>query len=184
MTFLDVDECEERIHSCGYGAECVNKPGSHECSCPVGHTGDPHHGCSRSQQKCIKDSDCSLNENCIQPGVCVCPVPYYTDVLDNNLCKSMKCLINIRQRCLLTNESAFRPLRPVPVRRQRAVYAQRPAEMSVLTRLQRRPAARLRGRRRVQGQPLRPGIAMHKRKGTLQVYLSRRDQRRPLLRRM
>lgn len=88
-TFLDIDECEEKIHSCGYGSECINKPGTHECLCPDGYSGDPHHGCSRSQKKCIKDSDCLLNENCIQPGVCVCPVPYYTDVLDNNRCKSM-----------------------------------------------------------------------------------------------
>lgn len=86
--FLDVDECEEKIHSCGYGAECTNTPGSHECSCPDGYSGDANRGCSRSQKKCIKDSDCLLNENCIQPGVCVCPVPYYTDILDDNLCKS------------------------------------------------------------------------------------------------
>lgn len=94
--FADVDECEEKIHSCGYGAECTNKQGTHECSCPDGYGGDPYRGCSRSQKKCIKDSDCSMNENCIQPGVCVCPVPYYTDVLDNNTCKSMEYLAVIR----------------------------------------------------------------------------------------
>lgn len=99
--YLDVDECEEKIHLCGYGAECINKPGSHECVCPTEYSGDPYRGCSRSQKKCIKDSDCLINENCIQPGVCVCPVPFYTDVLDNNLCKSTHfnffifCLSNI-----------------------------------------------------------------------------------------
>lgn len=85
-----MDECEEKLNSCGYGAECINKPGSYECICADGYIGDPIRGCSLNQKKCIKDSDCLKNENCIQPGVCVCPLPFYTDVQDNNLCKSMK----------------------------------------------------------------------------------------------
>jgi len=74
---------------CGYGAECINLPGSHQCICPHGYGGDPYNGlCSPAQKRCTNDHECKANEKCVQPGECVCPPPFYTDPLDGNLCKS------------------------------------------------------------------------------------------------
>lgn len=86
----DINECDRTRHqSCGYGAECINLPGSYECQCPPGYSGDAYNGaCSPSQVRCISDNECSANEKCIQPGECICPPPYYTDPQDNNKCKS------------------------------------------------------------------------------------------------
>lgn len=87
---LDVNECEEGRQVCGYGAECINRPGSHDCVCPRGYTGDPYNGvCSPNRVKCVNDGDCSPNEKCVQPGECVCPPPFFTDQVDGNKCKSM-----------------------------------------------------------------------------------------------
>lgn len=87
---LDINECEEGRQVCGYGAECINRPGSHDCVCPRGYTGDPYNGvCSPSRVKCVNDGDCSPNEKCVQPGECVCPPPFFTDQVDGNKCKSM-----------------------------------------------------------------------------------------------
>jgi len=87
---LDINECEEGRQVCGYGAECINRPGSHECVCPRGYTGDPYNSiCSPSRVKCVSDGDCSPNEKCVQPGECVCPPPFFTDQVDGNKCKSM-----------------------------------------------------------------------------------------------
>lgn len=74
---------------CGYGAECINLSGSHQCVCPHGYGGDPYNGlCSPAQKRCTSDNECKANEKCVQPGECVCPPPFYTDALDGNLCKS------------------------------------------------------------------------------------------------
>jgi len=74
---------------CGYGAECINLPGSHQCVCPHGYGGDPYNGlCSPAQKRCTNDHECKANEKCVQPGECVCPPPFYTDPLNGNLCKS------------------------------------------------------------------------------------------------
>lgn len=74
---------------CGYGAECINIPGAHQCVCPHGYGGDPYNGlCSPAQKRCTNDNECKANEKCVQPGECVCPPPFYTDPLDGNLCKS------------------------------------------------------------------------------------------------
>lgn len=86
---LDINECEESRTACGYGAECVNLKGSHKCVCPKGHSGDPFHGvCSPDQVRCVQDGDCLPNEKCVQPGECVCPLPFYQDMQDGNKCKS------------------------------------------------------------------------------------------------
>lgn len=85
----DINECLESRHMCSYGAECINQPGSHQCVCPLGTSGDPYHGvCSPNQVRCVADNDCLANEKCVQPGECVCPPPFFTDALDNNKCKS------------------------------------------------------------------------------------------------
>ena len=56
--FVDINECEEGKQVCGYGAECVNKPGKYECICPRGYTGDPYNSvCSPSRVKCVNDGD-------------------------------------------------------------------------------------------------------------------------------
>lgn len=41
---IDVNECAENQHSCGFGAECINRAGSYECLCPPGYDGDAYHG--------------------------------------------------------------------------------------------------------------------------------------------
>lgn len=88
-TCTDIDECSEGYQVCGYGAECENTPGAHKCYCPKGYSGDPYHGhCAPAQRRCAADKECSTNEKCVQPGECVCPPPYWTDVNDNNKCKS------------------------------------------------------------------------------------------------
>lgn len=85
----DVNECTEGHKACGYGAECINLPGSFECHCPHGYSGDPYNGlCAPSQKRCISDNECSVNEKCVQPGECICPPPYFSDPLDNNKCKN------------------------------------------------------------------------------------------------
>lgn len=85
----DIDECVEGRQVCGYGAECINRLGSHECRCPPGQSGDPYNGvCTLDQVRCVADSDCSSNEKCVQPGECVCPPPFFTDPHDDNKCKS------------------------------------------------------------------------------------------------
>lgn len=87
--FIDVNECTEGRQVCGYGAECLNAPGSYKCICPHGYSGDPFNGvCSPDQVRCVSDSDCSANEKCVQPGECVCPPPFFMDLLDGNKCKS------------------------------------------------------------------------------------------------
>lgn len=86
---IDVNECIEGQHVCGYGAECINKPGGYECACPIGYGGDPYHGlCAPPQRRCASDRECGLNEKCVQPGECVCPPPYFLDTSDGNKCKS------------------------------------------------------------------------------------------------
>lgn len=85
----DINECTEGRQVCGYGAECINRPGSYECVCPHGYGGDPYNGlCSPAQKRCTSDNECKANEKCVQPGECVCPPPFYTDALDGNHCKN------------------------------------------------------------------------------------------------
>lgn len=84
---LDVNECS-MFGTCGYGAECVNLHGSYKCLCPDGYSGDPYRVCAPNQVRCSIDSDCSPNEKCVQPGNCICPPPYFTDINDSNKCKS------------------------------------------------------------------------------------------------
>ncbi|KAG8232834.1 hypothetical protein J437_LFUL013160, partial [Ladona fulva] len=98
----DVNECTEIRQVCGFGAECINRPGTHECVCPTGFSGDPYHGvCSPDQIRCINDGDCQPNEKCVQPGECVCPPPFFTDALDGNKCKSPceRFLCGINAKC-------------------------------------------------------------------------------------
>lgn len=87
---IDINECEENGRQiCGFGAICINTLGSHECQCPRGYSGDPYNGlCAPAQKRCSNDQECSANEKCVQPGECVCPPPYFTDLSDQSKCKS------------------------------------------------------------------------------------------------
>lgn len=61
MDFLiDVDECEINAHNCAIHANCVNTPGSFQCSCKEGWVGNGvtcvgkyhvHHLCLRRQRE-------------------------------------------------------------------------------------------------------------------------------------
>lgn len=85
----DIDECSKSLQACGYGAECLNTVGSYECRCPPGYGGDAYNGiCAPSQKRCLGDSECGVNEKCVQPGECICPPPFYADIQDNNKCKN------------------------------------------------------------------------------------------------
>ena len=39
-TSLDIDECSANSHSCDANAICNNTPGSYNCMCKPGYTGD------------------------------------------------------------------------------------------------------------------------------------------------
>ncbi|UYV71427.1 dp [Cordylochernes scorpioides] len=82
----DIDECSEikEFSACGAHAECINQPGSYECICPAGYSGDPKKGCSLIEIGCkANGKDCPKNQQCVQ-GQCRCLPPY---VLEGQDCK-------------------------------------------------------------------------------------------------
>lgn len=108
---VDINECAEQAQICGFGAECFNQPGTYECACPNGYSGDPYNGlCSPAQKKCLSDKECPENERCVQPGECACSPPYFIDPQDKNICKSpcerfacglnAKCIPNDPPKCV------------------------------------------------------------------------------------
>lgn len=48
---VDVDECTEEptaaAQACGANAICTNRPGTYDCACPPGFTGNPFSGCEK-----------------------------------------------------------------------------------------------------------------------------------------
>ena len=38
----DVDECNDRRHTCDANANCSNASGSYHCTCKEGYTGEGH----------------------------------------------------------------------------------------------------------------------------------------------
>ena len=38
--YTDIDECGESTDTCAMNATCTNTPGSYQCSCNIGFTGD------------------------------------------------------------------------------------------------------------------------------------------------
>ena len=40
LIILDVDECVQNVHNCGFNAVCNNNPGSYNCTCSPGYHGD------------------------------------------------------------------------------------------------------------------------------------------------
>ncbi|KAF5291111.1 hypothetical protein FQA39_LY14353 [Lamprigera yunnana] len=95
----DINECAEN-QVCGFGAECLNTPGAYECRCPSGYDGDPYiNHCAPAQKRCINDNDCLANEKCVQPGECICPPPFFTNLQDGscrNPCERFPCGINAK----------------------------------------------------------------------------------------
>lgn len=86
---VDIDDCAENTHTCGYDAMCINTAGSFKCECPNGYSGDPYVGmCSPALIRCAGDGECGSNEKCVQPGECVCPPPFFVDASAGNICKS------------------------------------------------------------------------------------------------
>ena len=65
----DINECSEMtdFDLCGVNAECINQPGSYECICAPGHTGNGRQGCSRIRKYNNFSSRCAypakLNEH-------------------------------------------------------------------------------------------------------------------------
>lgn len=46
--YLDINECSQAFGpngKCGISAICTNRPGSYECRCPPGTSGDPFTRC-------------------------------------------------------------------------------------------------------------------------------------------
>lgn len=44
--YADIDECQSGSFSCHAQAECVNVPGSYDCNCLPGYTGDGQQTCA------------------------------------------------------------------------------------------------------------------------------------------
>ena len=59
----DVDECS-KPGACHPTALCRNKPGSHMCTCPEGHIGDPFKSGCKPRGECVSDLDCPPASTC------------------------------------------------------------------------------------------------------------------------
>lgn len=40
---VDIDECDQGQHDCDTNANCINKPGTYDCDCKIGFTGNGTH---------------------------------------------------------------------------------------------------------------------------------------------
>ena len=40
FSYSDIDECEKGSHDCHINANCTNTPGSYNCTCRPGYTGN------------------------------------------------------------------------------------------------------------------------------------------------
>ncbi len=94
----DVDECNwpngtnsgapvtaSPFSLCGYGALCVNKPGSYQCVCPAGYSGDPQTECTDINECGGGAAVCGVNAKCLNlPGSfkCICPPGYQGNAVE------------------------------------------------------------------------------------------------------
>uniref|UniRef100_A0A8C4RB36 EGF-like domain-containing protein n=1 Tax=Eptatretus burgeri TaxID=7764 RepID=A0A8C4RB36_EPTBU len=65
---FDVNECQEYPMICGDGGDCVNSPGSFNCTCPIGYIVNNLHEISSDD---MHNPDCEdVNECQRTPGIC------------------------------------------------------------------------------------------------------------------
>ena len=76
-TCIDIDECLPHANTCHDQADCINSPGSYSCECQIGFHGN---GTICVEGDCV-DSDCQVNEQCINPrrSDCECQEGFYRD---------------------------------------------------------------------------------------------------------
>ncbi|XP_022668562.1 uncharacterized protein LOC111253451 isoform X4 [Varroa destructor] len=103
---VDIDECHAQEKACGPGAVCRNLPGSYECVCPHGASGDPYAGCLYKENQVVhacspsKPQSCSLNEECVAidgRNDCVCRRGFTFDV-QLGRCRDINECTEFRQR--------------------------------------------------------------------------------------
>jgi len=78
---LDVDECEQNLHTCSVHATCVNTDGGYDCICKDGFTGDGFK-CSDVNECKLGTHDCHAKADCTntQGGyLCTCKEGYEGD---------------------------------------------------------------------------------------------------------
>ncbi|XP_022241754.1 adhesion G protein-coupled receptor E2-like, partial [Limulus polyphemus] len=75
----DINECLEP-NSCGKGAQCQNNPGSYDCRCPQGFSGDPYQSC-QDVDECVHNpcGSGAICTNLIGGYQCSCPPGYSGD---------------------------------------------------------------------------------------------------------
>ncbi|OQR77488.1 hypothetical protein BIW11_07065 [Tropilaelaps mercedesae] len=103
---VDIDECHAQKQVCGAGAVCRNLPGSYECVCPHGASGDPYAGCLFKEDQVVhacsptKPQSCGQNEECVAiegRNDCVCRRGYTFDQ-QRARCKDINECTEFRQR--------------------------------------------------------------------------------------
>ncbi|KAM7434126.1 hypothetical protein ABFA07_015729 [Porites harrisoni] len=78
---LDIKECLDGSHNCSANLSCVDVPGSFQCNCPIGYTGDGFN-CSDIKECMDGSHSCSRFASCVDvPGSfqCTCLSGYTGD---------------------------------------------------------------------------------------------------------
>ncbi|XP_065180637.1 uncharacterized protein LOC135811337 [Sycon ciliatum] len=97
---LNINECEERLHTCHQNAECTDTVGSYTCACQPGYYGDGSHcadkdECSMSVEEVVQDHPdhsyllernhshvCRRHADCVNNDgsyACLCRLGYHGD---------------------------------------------------------------------------------------------------------
>ena len=71
--------CES--HPCGINAQCADKNGVADCSCPDNYVGNPNVGC---RPECVLNSDCGQEKSCAQNR---CVDPCASSCASNSECR-------------------------------------------------------------------------------------------------
>ena len=120
----DINECLTTARPvCGVDAVCKNLPGSYECECPDGFSGNPFSRCDKCSENgvcscqppykligdecrlagCSSDSDCSSKAQCVKiaGGVsyCACPQGYRNRLADGSCEDIDECLDGLTSPC-------------------------------------------------------------------------------------
>ncbi|CAG7838551.1 unnamed protein product [Allacma fusca] len=79
---VDIDECQIGTSTCDVTAICINSPGSHQCQCQPGYSGD---GYTCTKILSCADVQCGSNAECVELSVgepeCRCLSGFYGDGL-------------------------------------------------------------------------------------------------------